>query len=68
MQENKIYSMKEFIQKSGVTRMTVYNWIKTGYIMPMRFRSRIGFTQEQVDKIPEIKANKIEKMGRKKHE
>lgn len=48
-------TMKEFTKKAGVSRQTVYDWMKRGFIKQKRFGMKILFTDKDLSNVPNIK-------------
>ena len=49
-------SFNEVVEKLGVTRTSVYNFISKGLLTPKKtFNNRVFFSKEEVDKLIESK-------------
>jgi excisionase family DNA binding protein len=46
-----LYKMKEVCALLGVTRPTVYDWVKHGTLKPYKIRSRVYFLWDDVQKL-----------------
>jgi len=52
--KDKRYNMREAAKELGVTRQTLYYWMKKGWIRPKRdYRNFPVFTEEDIEKINE---------------
>lgn len=49
--DTKSYTTKELMDMMGVTRVTIYNWMKNGWIMGFKVNGDWRFTEDQVEKI-----------------
>lgn len=47
--------MAQFTEQGRVSRQTVYDWMKRGFIKRKNFRTKAYFTQEDLMNIPSIR-------------
>lgn len=60
--EQRLFRMKEALEKIGITAPTYYRWVNAGQIRDVAFRDRANwrlFTEEDIERI-RAEANKVQ--------
>lgn len=46
-----MYTIKEFMAMFKISRQTIYNWMKDGYLKTVKIGGKVLITQEEVDRL-----------------